>query len=69
MDQRWKSSYQLSHFLDLKKLIFIRGCVKENVYATEVQDNDDLISNILLAAANIKGQPRKWAHVKGSMSL
>jgi hypothetical protein len=33
--------------------------IKENVDATEVQDCNDLISHILVAAVDIRGQPRQ----------
>jgi hypothetical protein len=43
------SSKIIQHSRDL----FLQGCIKENVYAVEVQDNND-ISCILVAATEIR---------------
>jgi hypothetical protein len=44
--------------------IFLVGCIKENIYATEAQDYDNLISCILVAATDIRGQPRQLIHAR-----
>jgi hypothetical protein len=36
-------------------------------YATELQDREDLILRILIAATNIKHQPRYLVHVRHSI--
>jgi hypothetical protein len=34
--------------------LFLQGCIKENVYAVEVQDSNDMISCILVASTEIR---------------
>jgi hypothetical protein len=40
--------------------------MKENIYATEVEDREDLC-HILKAAENIRGQPRLFIDVRNSI--
>lgn len=47
-DRLWGSDMNLLYF----------WYIRENGYAMEMQDSDDLISHILVAAADIRGQPR-----------
>jgi hypothetical protein len=45
------------------------GCIRENVYATEVKDDDDLISHNSAAATDIKDQPRQLVRARDSTRL
>jgi hypothetical protein len=39
----------------------------ENVYATEVEDREDLLHHIRIAAEDIRGQPRLFIVVRNSI--
>lgn len=43
---------------------FLMECIKGNVYATEVQDHDDLINRIVVTATDIRGQQRKQINIR-----
>lgn len=46
---------------------FLWGCVRGNIYATEVQDCDSIISCILVAATYIKDQPEQLVCIRVSI--
>jgi hypothetical protein len=51
---------------DFTPLDFLWGCMKENVYATGVEDREDL-RHIRIAAEDIRGQPRLFIDVRNSI--
>jgi hypothetical protein len=67
MDWAWGSSdleCTLSRFHPLR---FLWGCMKENVCATEVEDREDLLRRIRIAAEDIRGQPRLFINVRNTI--
>jgi hypothetical protein len=48
-------------------LNFLWGGMKENVYDTEVEDSEDLLRRIRIAAEDIRGQPRLFIDVRNSI--
>jgi hypothetical protein len=41
--------------------------MKENIYAIEVEDSEDLLRRIRIAAEDIRGQPRLFIDVRHSI--
>jgi hypothetical protein len=62
-DHPWGANHLRSADLNLLDF-FLWGCIKENVYAIEVQGCDDMISHILAAATDIRNQFRKLVHAR-----
>jgi hypothetical protein len=46
---------------------FLWGCIKENVYALEIQVPDNLIIHILVAATDIRGHVEQLVHARDSI--
>jgi hypothetical protein len=52
---------------DFTHLDFLWGCMKENVFGTEVEHREDDLRRIRIAAENIRGQPRLFIDVRNSI--
>jgi hypothetical protein len=52
---------------DFTPVISLWGCMKENVYATEFEDREELLRRIRIAAEDIRGQPRLFIDVRNSI--
>jgi hypothetical protein len=60
-DHPWETNHQHSAELNLLHF-FLWGCIKENVYAIEVQGCDDMISHNLAAVTDIRNEFRQLVH-------